>query len=205
MSDKINMLEYERKYYDMGYELIAGVDEAGRGPLAGPVFAAAVVFAKDTYIPEINDSKKLTEKKREELYEVITQKALYYNIVSVSEQEIDRINILTATLKCFNLAVSGLGKLPDIALIDGNRCGEMPTQFETIVKGDAKSMSIAAASILAKVARDRYVTELDAKYPEYNFKKHKGYGTKEHLEAIAKHGPCPIHRMTFKGVREHVK
>lgn len=205
MSDKINMLEYERKYYDMGYELIAGVDEAGRGPLAGPVFAAAVVFAKDTYIPEINDSKKLTEKKREELFEVITQKALYYNIVSVSEQEIDRINILTATLKCFNLAVSGLGKLPDIALIDGNRCGEMPTQFETIVKGDAKSMSIAAASILAKVARDRYVTELDAKYPEYNFKKHKGYGTKEHLEAIAKHGPCPIHRMTFKGVREHVK
>ncbi len=205
MSDKINMLEYERKYYDMGYELIAGVDDAGRGPLAGPVFAAAVVFAKDTFIPEINDSKKLTEKKREELFEVITQKALYYNIVSVSEQEIDRINILTATLKCFNLAVSGLGKLPDIALIDGNRCGEMPTQFETIVKGDAKSMSIAAASILAKVARDRYVTELDAKYPEYNFKKHKGYGTKEHLEAIAKHGPCPIHRMTFKGVREHVK
>ncbi len=205
MADKINMLEYEYKYYDKGYELIAGVDEAGRGPLAGPVFAAAVVFDKDTLIPEINDSKKLTEKKREELFDVIIEKALYYNIVSVSEQEIDRINILNAALKCFNLAVSGLDKLPDIALIDGNRCGEMPVECETIVKGDAKSMSIAAASILAKVARDRYITELDSKYPEYNFKKHKGYGTKEHLEAIAKYGPCPIHRMTFKGVREHVR
>lgn len=205
MADKINMLEYEYKYYDKGYELIAGVDEAGRGPLAGPVFAAAVVFDKDTVIPEINDSKKLTEKKREELFDVIIEKALYYNIVSVSEQEIDRINILNAALKCFNLAVSGLDKLPDIALIDGNRCGEMPVECETIVKGDAKSMSIAAASILAKVARDRYITELDSKYPEYNFKKHKGYGTKEHLEAIAKYGPCPIHRMTFKGVREHVR
>lgn len=205
MADKINMLEYEYKYYDKGYELIAGVDEAGRGPLAGPVFAAAVVFDKDTVIPEINDSKKLTEKKREELFDVIIEKALYYNIVSVSEQEIDRINILNAALKCFDLAVSGLDELPDIALIDGNRCGEMPVECETIVKGDAKSMSIAAASILAKVARDRYITELDSKYPEYNFKKHKGYGTKEHLEAIAKYGPCPIHRMTFKGVREHVR
>lgn len=205
MPDTINMLEYENKYYDQGYKLVAGVDEAGRGPLAGPVFAAAVVFEKGTYIPEINDSKKLTEKKREELFDVIKEKALYYNIVSVDENEIDKINILAATLRCFNLAVSGLGKLPDIALIDGNRCGEMPTEFETVVKGDARSMSIAAASILAKVARDRYITELDAKYPEYKFSKHKGYGTKEHLEAIAKYGPCPIHRKTFKGVREYVK
>ena len=205
MSDIVNMLEYENKYYDKGYKLIAGVDEAGRGPLAGPVFAAAVVFEKGTYIPEINDSKKLSEKKREELFEIIKEKALYYNIVSVDEKEIDKINILAATLKCFNLAVSGLEELPDVALIDGNRCGEMPVEFETVVKGDAKSMSVAAASILAKVARDRYVTELDKKYPEYNFAKHKGYGTKEHLEAIARFGPCPIHRMTFKGVREHVK
>ena len=205
MPDTINMLEYENKYYDQGYKLVAGVDEAGRGPLAGPVFAAAVVFEKGTYIPEINDSKKLTEKKREELFDVIKEKALYYNIVSVDENEIDKINILAATLRCFNLAVSGLGKLPDIALIDGNRCGEMPTEIETVVKGDARSMSIAAASILAKVARDRYITELDAKYPEYKFSKHKGYGTKEHLEAIAKYGPCPIHRKTFKGVREYVK
>lgn len=205
MAEKINMLEYENKYYEKGYNLIAGVDEAGRGPLAGPVFAAAVVFEKGTVIPEINDSKKLTEKKREELFDVIKEKALYYSIVSADEKEIDRINILNATYKCFNAAVSELDAMPDVVLIDGNRCGEMPTEYETIVKGDAKSMSIAAASILAKVARDRYITELDSKYPEYNFKKHKGYGTKEHLELIAKFGPCPIHRMTFKGVKEHIR
>jgi len=202
---KINMLEYENKYYEKGYKVIAGVDEAGRGPLAGPVFAAAVVFDKDTVIDEINDSKKLSEKKREQLFDVIIEKALYYNIVSVDEKEIDKINILNASLKAFNLAVTGLEVLPDITLIDGNRSGEFPTEVETIVKGDAKSMSIAAASILAKVARDRYITALDEKYPEYNFKKHKGYPTKEHLEAVAKYGPCPIHRLTFKGVKEHVK
>lgn len=201
----MNMLEYENKYYDKGYKYVAGVDEAGRGPLAGPVFAAAVIFEKGVVIPEINDSKKLSEKKREELFDVITEKALCYKIVSVDEKEIDKINILSAALKCFNLAVSGLDIVPDVALIDGNRCGEMPVEYETIVKGDAKSMSVAAASILAKVARDRYITELDSVYPEYNFKKHKGYGTKEHLEAIAAHGPCPIHRLTFKGVREHVR
>ncbi len=203
--EKINMLEYENKYYEKGYKIIAGVDEAGRGPLAGPVFAAAVVFDKDTVIDEINDSKKLSEKKREQLFDVIIEKALYYNIVSVDEKEIDKINILNAALKAFNLAVTGLEVLPDITLIDGNRSGEFPTEVETIVKGDAKSMSIAAASILAKVARDRYITALDEKYPEYNFKKHKGYPTKEHLEAVAKYGPCPIHRLTFKGVKEHVK
>ena len=203
--EKIDMLEYENKYYEQGCRLIAGVDEAGRGPLAGPVFAAAVVFERGTYIEEINDSKKLSEKKREQLFDVIREKALYYNIVSVDEKEIDRINILNAALKAFNLAVSGLEELPDITLIDGNRCGEFPTKTETIVKGDAKSMSIAAASILAKVARDRYIVALDEKYPEYNFKKHKGYPTKEHLKAIEEHGPCPIHRLTFKGVKEHVK
>ena len=132
-------------------------------------------------------------------------KALSYAIVSVDEKEIDSINILAATLKCFNMAVSSLDITPDIALIDGNRAGEMPTPYETVVKGDARSMSIAAASILAKVARDRYVTGLHEKYPQYNFKKHKGYGTKEHLEAIAKYGPSPVHRLTFKGVKEHVK
>ena len=203
--EKINMLEYENKYYEKGYKIIAGVDEAGRGPLAGPVFAAAVVFDKDTVIDEINDSKKLSEKKREQLFDVIKEKALYYNIVSVDEKEIDKINILNAALKAFNLAVTGLEVLPDITLIDGNRCGEFPTEVETIVKGDAKSMSIAAASILAKVARDRYIVALDEKYPEYDFKKHKGYPTKEHKAAVAKYGPCPIHRLTFKGVKEHVK
>ncbi len=195
------MLEYENKYYDMGCKYIAGVDEAGRGPLAGPVFAAAVIFEKGVYIPEINDSKKLTEKKREELFDVIREKALCYKIVSVDEKEIDEINILNAALKCFTMAVDGLSVKPDVALIDGNRCGEMHVPYETIVKGDAKSMSVAAASILAKVARDRYIVELDRVYPEYNFKKHKGYGTKEHLEAIRKYGPCPIHRMSFKGVK----
>ncbi len=200
------MLEYENKYYDKGYTLIAGVDEAGRGPLAGPVFAAAVVFEKGTFIEGINDSKKLSEKKREALFDIICEKALYYNIVSVDEKEIDRINILNASLKAFELAVTGLEKLPDVTLIDGNRCKEnFPTPYETIVKGDAKSMSIAAASILAKVSRDRYIVGLDSLYPEYNFKKHKGYPTKEHREAIAKYGPCPIHRLTFGGVREYVK
>ncbi len=195
------MLEYENKYYEKGCKYIAGVDEAGRGPLAGPVFAAAVIFEKGVFIPEINDSKKLSEKKREELFEVIKEKALCYSIVSVDEKEIDKINILNAALKCFNMAVSNLSIKPDVALIDGNRCGEMPVPCETIVKGDSKSMSVAAASILAKVARDRYIVELDAVYPEYNFKKHKGYGTKEHLEAIQKYGPCPIHRLSFKGVK----
>ncbi len=195
------MLEFENKYYENGCKYIAGVDEAGRGPLAGPVFAAAVIFEKGVYIPEINDSKKLTEKKREELFDVIIDKALAYSIVSVDEKEIDRINILNATLKCFNMAVSALSIKPDIALIDGNRCGEMSVPYETIVKGDAKSMSIAAASILAKVSRDRYIMELDSVYPQYNFKKHKGYGTKEHLEAIQKYGPCPIHRLSFRGVK----
>lgn len=200
------MLEYENKYYDKGYTLIAGVDEAGRGPLAGPVFAAAVVFEKGTFIEGINDSKKLSEKKREALFDVICEKALYYNIVSVDEKEIDRINILNASLKAFELAVTGLEKLPDVTLIDGNRCKEnFPTPYETIVKGDSRSMSIAAASILAKVSRDRYIVGLDSLYPEYNFKKHKGYPTKEHREAIAKYGPCPIHRLTFGGVREYVK
>ena len=200
------MLEYENKYYDKGYTLIGGVDEAGRGPLAGPVFAAAVVFEKGTFIEDINDSKKLSEKKREALFDIICEKALYYNIVSVDEKEIDRINILNASLKAFELAVMGLEKLPDVTLIDGNRCKEnFPTPYETIVKGDAKSMSIAAASILAKVSRDRYIVGLDSLYPEYNFKKHKGYPTKEHREAIAKYGPCPIHRLTFGGVREYVK
>jgi len=205
MSEKADMLEIENSYYSRGYNYIAGVDEAGRGPLAGPVYAAAVIFSKDTYIPEINDSKKLSEKKREELFDVITQKAISYAIVSVDEKEIDRINILAATLKCFNLAVSSLKVTPDIALIDGNRVGEMPVECETVVKGDARSMSIAAASILAKVARDRYITEIGERYPEYNFQKHKGYGTKEHLEAIATYGPSPVHRLTFKGVKEHVK
>lgn len=205
VSDKIKMLEYENKYYLNGCKYIAGLDEVGRGPLAGPVVAAAVVFKKDFYIPEINDSKKLSEKKREQLYDIIKENALSYCIAFVDEKEIDELNILNATFKAFEKAVNGLTLVPDITLIDGNRCGEFPTPVETIIKGDSKSMSIAAASILAKVARDRYMTELDKQYPAYNFKKNKGYPTKEHTQAIIEYGPCPIHRLTFKRVKEYVK
>lgn len=205
MFDKIEMLEYENKYYSKGCKYIAGVDEVGRGPLAGPVVAAAVVFKKDFYMPQINDSKKLSEKKREQLFDIIKENALSYSIAFVDEKEIDELNILNATLKAFEKAVNGLEVVPDITLIDGNRCGDFPTPVETIVKGDSKSMSIAAASILAKVARDRYMTELDALYPMYNFKKNKGYPTAEHTQAIIKYGPSPVHRLTFKRVREYVR
>lgn len=200
----IDMLEYEKKYWDKGYNLVAGIDEAGRGPLAGAVFAAAVVFEKGVIIEGINDSKKLSEKKREELFDVIKEKALYWSIVSVDEKTIDEINILEASIKAFADSLNALPVMPDVALIDGNRAKNIPTEFETIVKGDSHSQSIAAASILAKVARDRYIMELDKEYPEYGFAKHKGYPTKDHLEAVAKYGPSPIHRLTFKGVREHV-
>ena len=200
MSEQIDMLEYEKKYWAMGKKLVAGIDEAGRGPLAGPVYAACVVFEPGVVIEGINDSKKLSEKKREQLFDIIREKALYYSIVSVDEKEIDRINILEATFKAFRECLNSLPVMPDIALIDGNRAKEIPTEFETVVKGDSKSQSIAAASILAKVSRDRFVMELDEKYPQYGFKKHKGYPTKDHYAAIDKYGPSPVHRLTFKGV-----
>lgn len=200
MTEQIDMLEYEKKYWAMGKKLVAGIDEAGRGPLAGPVYAACVVFEPGVVIDGINDSKKLSEKKREQLFDIIKEKALYYSIVSVDEKEIDRINILEATFKAFRESLNSLPKMPDIALIDGNRAKEIPTEYETVVKGDSKSQSIAAASILAKVARDRFVMELDEKYPQYGFKKHKGYPTKDHYAAIEKYGPSPVHRLTFKGV-----
>ncbi len=180
-----------------GKTLIAGVDEAGRGPLAGPVYAAAVILPENCFIPNLNDSKKLSEKKREELYEIITQKAIAYSICSVDEKRIDEINILNATFEAMNGAVNSLNILPDFALIDGNRIKGMTIPHETVVKGDSKSASIAAASILAKVSRDRYITEIAKAYPEYGFEQHKGYGTAAHTEAILKHGPSPIHRRTF--------
>lgn len=198
--DNTNMLEYEKKYWDMGKKLVGGIDEAGRGPLAGPVYAACVVFEPGVIIDGINDSKKLTEKKREQLFDIIIEKALYYSIVSVDEKEIDKINILEATFKAFRESINSLPKMPDVVLIDGNRAKDIPTEYETIVKGDGKSQSIAAASILAKVSRDRYVVELDKKYPEYGFAKHKGYPTKDHYQALEKFGPSPVHRLTFKGV-----
>ncbi|MBE7012725.1 MAG: ribonuclease HII [Ruminococcaceae bacterium] len=199
------MLEYENRLWSAGYKFVAGVDEAGRGPLAGPVYAAAVIFKEGTVIEGINDSKKLSEKKREYLYDVIIEKALAYKIVSVDAAEIDKINILNASLKAFSLAVDGLSQKPDYVLFDGNRAPQMTIPFEAVVKGDAKVQAIAAASVLAKVARDRYITEMDKIYPEYGFAGHKGYPTKEHKAAVEKYGPSPIHRLTFRGVSEHVK
>ena len=189
------MKQFDLDRKKSGY--LAGVDEAGRGPLAGPVFAAAVILADDVIIEGINDSKKLSEKKRELLYDEICEKAISYCVASVDEKEIDDINILQATFKAMRNAVSGLSVTPDYVLIDGNKSPSTSFAEETVVKGDSKSMSIAAASILAKVSRDRYITGIADKYPGYGFEKHKGYGTKAHYEAIEKLGICPIHRKTF--------
>ena len=191
------MIEFEHKLHTEGKTYVAGVDEAGRGPLAGPVFAAAVIMNEEKYIPDIKDSKKLSEKKREEIYEYIVNNAVAYSVFSVDESEIDDINILNATYKAMNGAVSGLSITPDYVLIDGNSIKNMSLPHETVVKGDAKVACIAAASILAKVSRDRYIKEIGKQYPEYNFEKHKGYGTKEHTETILKYGPCKIHRRSF--------
>ena len=191
------MKETEKRLYKDGYRKIAGVDEAGRGPLAGRVYAAAVIFPENITINGINDSKKLSAKKREELFDEITEKALAYSIFYVDEKTIDEINILKATHLAMNGAVNSLPEKPDYVIIDGNSITGMSLPHETIVKGDAKSISIAAASILAKVSRDRYITEMAKLYPEYGFEKHKGYGTKEHTDAILKYGPSPIHRKTF--------
>lgn len=202
---KDNMLAYEQKYWDMGYQLVAGVDEAGRGPLAGAVYAAAVIFRPGVVLPGVDDSKKLSEKKREQLAEQIKASALCWAVASVDEKEIDRMNILNAAIKAFGLALDALEQKPEFALVDGNRALGLAYPYETIVKGDALSQSIAAASILAKVARDRYITQMDAVYPQYGFAKHKGYPTKEHKQAIAAYGPSPIHRLTFRGVKEFVR
>ena len=189
--------EYESKALKNEYKLICGVDEAGRGPLAGPVCAAAVILPDGCIIDGVNDSKKLTEKKREQLFDVIKEMAVAYSIATADEKEIDEINILRATYLAMNRAFQGLKVKPDIALVDGNRDPGLGIPTRTIVKGDANSMSIAAASILAKVTRDRFMLEMDKKYPEYQFAKHKGYGTKLHYEMLDKYGASEIHRMTF--------
>lgn len=180
-----------------GYDIICGIDEAGRGPLAGPVYAAAVILPFGTVIEGLDDSKKLTEKKREYLFDVITEKALAYSISFADVEEIDRLNILNATYLAMKRAADGLKLSPKLILVDGNSSKGLTIPFRCVIKGDAKSPNIAAASILAKVSRDRYITEQDAVYPVYNLKKHKGYGTKEHIEAILKYGPCELHRKTF--------
>ncbi len=189
---------YEENAVNAGYKLVCGIDEAGRGPLAGPVYAAAVILPLGLEIEGLNDSKKISEKKREQLYDVICEKAVDYSIGIATEQEIDEINILNATFLAMHRAVEGLKTKPDYALIDGNQYPKIPfVAEETVVKGDAKSMSIAAASILAKVSRDRFMLHKAKEYPEYQFEKHKGYGTKLHYEMLKEFGPSPIHRMTF--------
>ncbi len=186
------------KIKEKGIKYLAGVDEAGRGPLAGPVCAAAVILPEDFFMEEINDSKKLTEKKREKLYDVIIENAISYSIAFADVDYIERNNILQATFYAMKTAVDSLQKTPDYVLIDGNRTQGIELPTECVIGGDAKSQSIAAASILAKVARDRYCLEvLDKKYPQYCFSKHKGYGTKLHTEKILEFGPCKEHRMSF--------
>lgn len=179
------------------FSVICGIDEAGRGPLAGDVYAAAVIFDDDTVIEGINDSKKLTEKKREKLFDEIISRAKAYCIATASVQEIEELNILNAAMLAMKRAYEGLGIDVDLALIDGNRTPDLSCRSEAVVKGDAISQSIAAASILAKVARDRYMLELDEKYPQYQFSKHKGYGTKLHYEMLKKHGISEAHRPSF--------
>lgn len=193
----MNWIEYEQNALSKGYKAICGVDEAGRGPLAGPVCAAAVILPANTFIEGVNDSKKLSEKKREALFDVIKETAVSYCIAYASVEEIEGINILNATMLAMKRAVEGLDVKADYAMIDGNKMPQLDIDGETIIKGDAKSMSIACASILAKVSRDRLLYEYAKEYPQYQFDKHKGYGTAAHREAILKYGPCPYHRMSF--------
>ena len=189
---------YELEAKSKGFNLVCGVDEAGRGPLAGPVCAAAVILPDDCIIEGLNDSKKISEKKRELLYDVIVEKALAFSVAYGTLEEIEKYNILEATYIAMNRAIEGLNTKADFALIDGNRVPKGITiPCKTVVKGDSKSYSIAAASILAKVTRDRLMMEYDKKYPEYLFATHKGYGTKAHYEAIKQHGVCEIHRLSF--------
>ncbi|MBQ6816388.1 MAG: ribonuclease HII [Clostridia bacterium] len=193
------ILENELK--QKGYNFICGVDEAGRGPLAGPVCAAAVILPENVIIEDLNDSKKLSEKRREELFPIILEKAVCTSVAFASVEEIEKLNILNATFLAMQRAVEGLKIPADFALIDGNRIPKLNISANAVVKGDGRSMSIAAASVLAKVSRDRLMLEYDKLYPQYNFAKHKGYGTKQHYEAIANYGICNIHRKSFlKGV-----
>ena len=188
---------YENELRKKGYKIICGVDEAGRGPLAGDLYAAACILPDNIEIEGLNDSKKISEKKREQIYPIIKEQALSYCVATATVEEIDSLNILNATFLAMRRAVEGLKIKPDFALIDGNRIKDMPLLCETVIGGDGKSASIAAASILAKVERDRYMKEIAEKYPQYFFEKHKGYGTKLHYEMLDKYGVSDIHRKTF--------
>lgn len=192
-----NMWQIEDSFYAQGYQVICGVDEAGRGPLAGPVCAAAVILPKHLEIPGLTDSKKMTDKKRRELFPLIQEQAVAYGIGLASQEEIDEINILQATFLAMERALSQLNVRPDMVLIDGNREREFGVPVQTIIKGDSLSANIAAASILAKVTRDNLMMELALQYPQYGFEIHKGYGTKAHYEALRQYGASPIHRRSF--------
>ena len=193
----VNLWEIENSLYANGYQAVCGVDEAGRGPLAGPVCAAAVILPKGLELPGLNDSKKLTDKKRRELFPIIKEQAIAYGIAFATEQEIDEINILQATYLAMQRAIDQLEGKADFALIDGNRAKDFGLPLRTVVKGDSLSANIAAASVLAKVTRDDLMMEMAETYPQYAFDVHKGYGTKAHYEALRQYGPSPIHRMTF--------
>ena len=189
--------EFEKQALEQGYKVVCGIDEAGRGPLAGPVFAAAVILPVDCEIEGLDDSKKISEKKRDLLFDVIKEKAVSYCIAKAEVEEIEEFNILQATFMAMRRAVDGLEVKPDIALIDGNQKPGLAITERTLVKGDSRSPLIAAASILAKVSRDRYMIEVDKEYPEYKFSQHKGYGTKLHYEMLEEHGISPVHRRSF--------
>ena len=197
----MDLWEYERQAREEGHTLICGCDEAGAGPLAGPVYAAAVILPDGLDIPGLNDSKKLTEKKREALFPVIKEQALAWAVASVDAAEIDATDILSARMKAMQLAIDALELQPDFALIDGNRdrgkSAAITTCHRCLVKGDSLSASVAAASVLAKVSRDHWMLEMAKEHPQYHFEQHKGYGTKLHYEALREHGPSPIHRRTF--------
>lgn len=204
MSDqKMNLYEFEEKLYDDGYHQICGVDEAGRGPLAGPVVVAACILPPFLRIEGINDSKQLSAKKRSELFKIIIKNAIDYKIVFISEKDVDELNIYQATKKGMLEAIHGLSIQPDYVLIDAMPLSELQIPHDSIIHGDARCASVAAASILAKVTRDEYMEKMDIKYPNYGFKKHKGYGTKAHMEALEKYGPCEIHRKTFAPVSKY--
>lgn len=196
MSER-NLWEIEHSFFEQGYSLICGVDEAGRGPLAGPVCAAAVILPPDADIPGLDDSKKLSDKRRRELFPLIQEQAVAYGIAFASESEIDEINILQATFLAMERAMGMLSVKPDLALIDGNRQRDFGLPVQTVIHGDSLSASIAAASVLAKVTRDDYMLQLHETYPQYGFDVHKGYGTKRHYAALTEYGPCPAHRSSF--------
>ena len=193
----IDLLTKEETFYSDSVHILCGVDEAGRGPLAGPVCAAAVILPRGTVIEGLNDSKKLSEKKRDQLFDVICDTAVSYAIAFATVEEIEELNILHAAQLAMNRAIEELDPKPDLAIIDGNQAGDIRFPHETVVKGDASCISIAAASILAKVTRDRFMLDMAQQYPMYHFEKHKGYGTKDHYSALREFGPCPIHRPSF--------